>query len=205
MKIRVYTSSALSIVLCLFACAAAARANVPDPSRYPPKVRKSEPLQRAGASRMVIEASGAANSEVRLQIPRAMIKQLRAQVETQDEATAAPTAGGFNLPPAQTVLAGLFLSLSFITGGFLVLRSRRRSLAQRAAFALVACVLGGAAFATISHANIGPPRLPPLDAGTLVQAAPNGTALKGSVRIEVVSEGDEIKLIIPQTATETDK
>ncbi|HVF50780.1 MAG TPA: hypothetical protein VNA19_11875 [Pyrinomonadaceae bacterium] len=205
MKIRVYTSSALCIVLCLFACAAAARANVPDPSRVRPKVRAVEPVQRAGASRMVIEASGDANSEVRLQIPREMLKQLRAQAGTQDETNAATTSGGFNLPPAQTVLAGLFLSLSFITGGFLMLRSRRRSTAQRAAFALVACVLGGAALATVSHANIGPPRLPPLDAGTLVQAAPNGTALKGSVRVEVVSEGNEIKLIIPQTATETDK
>jgi hypothetical protein len=72
--------------------------------------------------------------------------------------------------------------------------------AGRAAAALVLCACAASVAAVAAYANIAPPPgLRPQDPGTLVRAV-TGTPLSGAIRVEVVDEGYEIKLLIPAKA-----
>jgi len=137
--------------------------------------------------------------EARLQVPRSQLGALTVVAGLEGGGAQGPRAGAFEA--AGTVVAGLFLSLAFVLTGLLVLRSRRRPAGARAAALLVcACVGASALAAAAAYANIAPPPgFRAQDPGTLIRAASAGS-LAGSVRIEVVEEGNEIKLLVPAKA-----
>ena len=84
--------------------------------------------------------------------------------------------------------------------GLLLVRSRRGLRVGRAAAAVVLCVCAAGAAAVVTYANAAPPPgLRPQDPGTLVKAV-SGVPLSGSIRVEVVEEGTEIKLLVPAVA-----
>jgi hypothetical protein len=196
MKLRL---CCLALALCAFASPSFADIPAPEhrPTPIPQQRRRSAPLP---AARMLIESRKDA-TEARLQIPRNMLGQLRAEMERDSDAAAATGS----LRPAQTIIAGVFLSLSLACAGIFLARSRGRNARQAAAVAFVVLAATGAlAFKTFANAR--PPEPRTLDAGSLKRATTPDEELNGVIRVEIVDEPNVFKLIVPSpaaTATES--
>ncbi len=187
MKLRLYC---LALALCAFAPTAFADIALPAPTRTPEKERRAAALP---AARMSIESRNDA-TEARLQIPRNVLRQLRAEMDRDDAFDAAATNSP--LRPAQTIIAGVFLSLSLAFAGVLIARTRSRAAKQAAAVALCIFAATGA-LAIKTLANAGPPEPRTLDAGSLKRATTPDEELKGLIRVEIMPEGNSVKLIVP--------
>ncbi|HEX8285586.1 MAG TPA: hypothetical protein VF588_19680 [Pyrinomonadaceae bacterium] len=161
----------------------------------PPKPPRNDEVRRdLPYSRMSIERVEGLR-EARLQIPRSHLERLGFAAGTAPSSS--PSARSFG-----TVVAGLFISLGVALTGLLLLRSRRRGLGvgRAAAAALAACACAAGLAGVAAYANAGPPPgYSQQDPGTLVRAA-SGGVLAGSIRVEVVEEGAEIKLLVPAKA-----
>ena len=182
----------LAALALLLAAASPAFADIALPKR--PGADKNEVRRDLPAARMIIERVEGLR-EARLQIPRARLRELNlaAGVGTGGARAAAFKSAG-------TIVGGVFISLAAVLTGLLLVRSRRGLRVGRAAaaVALCACVVGAAAVA--AYANAGPPPgLRPQDPGTLVKAV-TGVPLAGAIRVEVVDEGYEIRLLVPAKA-----
>jgi len=131
--------------------------------------------------------------EARLQIPRSQLGRFANQ--------AGGVRGGADsaLGGAGTVVAGVFLSLAVVLTGLLLVRTRRRVALGRAAAALSVCALAVGVWVVSAYANAGLPGWQPQDPGTLIKAA-SDKPLAGWIRVEVVEEGFEIKLLVPAKA-----
>jgi hypothetical protein len=190
MKLRLYCSA-----LALFAFAAPAFADIappptPAPTQTPERIRRAAPLPVA---RMLIESRGDAQ-EARLQIPRNMLRQLRAEMDRD----AAPGAAAASASPgsAQTIIAGIFLSLSLAFAGVLVARTRSRNTKRATAAALVVfAALGALAIKTLANIRPAEPRI--VDAGSLKLATTPDAKLNGVIRVEVVDEHNVFTLVVP--------
>ena len=176
----------------LLAAASPAFADIALPDR-PKKVadRAGEVRVDLPFSRMTIERAEGLR-EARLQIPRAQLDGLNAAAGLERGSQSGTFKG------LGTIVAGLFLSAAVVLTGLLLARSRGRGVrVGRAAAALLACAGVAGLAAVAAYANIAPPlgyRVQ--DPGTLTRAVA-GRALTGSIRIEVVEEGAEIKLLVP--------
>ncbi|HZG53571.1 MAG TPA: hypothetical protein VEZ40_15685 [Pyrinomonadaceae bacterium] len=189
----------LTFALCAFASPAFADVAPPPnptPAPTPQKVRRAASLP---AARMLIESRRDA-TEARLQIPRNMLGQLRAELE-REEMSGATTAAD-SLRPAQTIIAGVFLSLSLAFAGIFLARTRSRAAKQAATAALVVLAATGA-LAIKTLANVRPPEPRTLDAGSLKLATTPDAGLNGVVRVEVVEEHNVFKLIVPAAKATT--
>ncbi len=149
-------------------------------------------VDRLPLREMVIERKKLETPEVRLQIPQSMLKQLNAAGLTDGAPN--QTAAVSSRRPFQTIVAGLFMSLSVAFAGLWLIRSRR-SPANRLAVGLILTLAATGLLSVIVYANIRPP-VRYGDPGTLPRAV-SGEALSGMVRVEVVAEGNNIKLILP--------
>jgi hypothetical protein len=185
--------AALALLLLVAASPAFADIALPNPNPKPERVgdvRTDLPF-----SRMSIERVDGLR-EARLQIPRSQLSRMGAAAGL--EQSGAPGAQAGIMRGAGTAVAGLFLSLAVVLTGVLLVRSRRRGMAVgRAAAALLVCVGAAGLAAVAAYANAAPPpgyRVQ--DPGTLIKAA-SAQTLKGSIRIEVVEDGTEIKLLVP--------
>jgi hypothetical protein len=141
--------------------------------------------------------------EARLQVPRTHLRWMNGAAGEGSNVTGSLSGP---LGGAGTVVGGVFLSLSVVLTGLLLLRSRRRGLRLgRAAVALLVCVSAAGLAGVAAYANAGPPPgYYTQDPGTLIKAASLGT-LSGSIRIEVVEEGAELKLLIPAKTPKGDE
>jgi hypothetical protein len=184
------TLAAATLLLLVVASPALADIAPPDRNKVerPDAIRTDLPF-----GRMTIESVEGLR-EARLQVPRDILAKLAPAAPNTAGLVDGATPGGFrNL---STVVAGLFLSLSLVLAGLLLVRSRRR-VAGRALAAALVCVVAAGAAAIAAYANAAPPpRLRVQDPGTLRKAV-NGKPLAGSVRIEVVDVGSDIKLLVP--------
>ena len=145
-------------------------------------------------ARMIIERVEGLR-EARLQIPRSRLQELNLAAGVGGGAGQAAT-----FKSAGTVVGGVFISLAVVLTGLLLVRSRRGLRVGRAAAVVALCACAAGAAAVAAYANIAPPPgLRPQDPGTLVKAV-TGVPLAGSIRVEVVDEGYEIKLLVPAKA-----
>ena len=177
----------------LLAVAAPAFADIALPKR--PDAVNDEIRRDLPAARMTIERVEGLR-EARLQIPRSRLQEL--SVAAGVDAGGARSA---SLGSAGTVVGGLFISLAVVLTGLLLVRSRRRVALGRATIAAVVCACAAVTAAVAAYANAAPPpNLRLQDPGTLVKAV-SGTPLAGSIRVEVVNEGTEIKLLLPAVKT----
>jgi hypothetical protein len=130
--------------------------------------------------------------EARLQISQETLNYLRAAVNNS----------ALNESPLQriahsstrTIIAGLFLFLSVSFAGVWLVRSGH-SMSQKAVAAIVLAVAVFGAAAIITHANAGPPGY--LRWANLPQALTEGRATSGGLDIEIVPDGNGMKLIVP--------
>ena len=147
------------------------------------------------AARMTIERVEGLR-EARLQIPRSRLQELG--VAAGVDAGGAQSA---SFKSAGTIVGGLFISLALVLTGLLLVRSRRRVALGRATAAVLVCACAAVCAAVAAYANVAPPpNLRVQDPGTLVKAV-SGVPLAGSIRVEVVDDGTEIKLLVPAVKT----
>jgi hypothetical protein len=132
--------------------------------------------------------------EARLQIPRSQLGRMNELAGVAQGSAGVAQGGAFRGVGA--VIAGLFLSLSVVLTGLLLVRSRRGAALGRAAAVLTACACAAGLTAVAVYANAGLPGWQPQNPGTLTRAA-SGKPLTGWIRVEVVEEGNEIKLLVP--------
>ena len=180
-----------ALALLLAATAAPAFADIALPKQ--PKQNNNEVRYDLPFTRMTIERVEGLG-EARLQIPRSQLERMNAAAGI--EGGGALSAG---LGSAATVVGGLFISLAVVLTGLLLVRSRRRVALGRATAAVVACVLAAGVAAVVTYANAPAPHYRRQNPGTLVNAV-TGAPLAGSIRVEVMDEGTEIKLLVPAKA-----
>jgi hypothetical protein len=180
--------AALAVLLAVASPALADIALPKQPARNNNEVRYDLPF-----SRMTIERVEGLR-EARLQIPRAQLERMNAAAGVEGGG-----AQSASLKSAGTVVGGLFISLAVVLTGLLLARSRRRVAFGRATAALFVCAAAAGVAGVAAYANAPAPRYRQQNAGTLVKAV-TGAPLAGSIRVEVVDEGDEIKLLVPAKA-----
>ncbi|HYP00789.1 MAG TPA: hypothetical protein VER76_11410 [Pyrinomonadaceae bacterium] len=169
-------------------------ADIPAPEHRQARTPQTSKRPLAPA-RMLIESRKDA-AEARLQISQSVLRELRAQIEGDAASDAAVSTSSPG--QTQTIIAGVFLSLSLVFAGVFVARARSRTAKQVATGALVVLAVAGT-LAFKAFANARPPEPRIVDAGSLPRATTPEEELNGVVRVEIVPEGRVIKLIVPAT------
>ena len=183
----------MALVLFILVAVSTILADIPGP-RYSPN-KQSVRYSYSQITRLTVEESENAG-EVRLVIPRSLLNQFLA--ENTGDASLAASLSGTTAPPAQTLIAGLFMSLAVVAGGFWLLRSRRK-LAIRPIAPLIAVSALFAFAAVAAFGNAAPPNVFRFaNPGNLGRLTASGLPLSGMVRVEIVPNGNEIKLIVPK-------
>lgn len=138
--------------------------------------------------------------EAKLVIPRSLLQQMQAQLDGGNPQTASAAARFFNMSGAQTVLSGIFLSLAFVMGGLWLVRARRRAerIPARAVALTLSLVLVGGITAGVAYANAGPPPVARSLTSKILIPELQWWGAGGEVTVEVVEEGDYIKLVMPR-------
>jgi hypothetical protein len=188
MKCRV---NFLALAALLLAAGVSASADV-----APPDKAKSKPPKVSPFIAPMRISPDVKPGEARLVIPRSVLERMRAGLDGDDSRSAA--FAYFNTSGAQTLMAGLFLSLAFAFGGVWLVRSRGQRRLGPAALCVAALALCGVA-ATAAHANAGPPPVArSLTSKILIQEA-TWYGVYGQVKVEVVDDDDnEIRLVLPK-------
>ncbi|HEV7904175.1 MAG TPA: hypothetical protein VGO96_10065 [Pyrinomonadaceae bacterium] len=187
-----------SVALAFFALAPlTAFADIPAPEPKPAATPRAAKRVLPPA-RMLIESRTDA-TEARLQISQSVLRELRSEFERDAASDAAAVSAGSSRQ-SQTIIAGVFLSLSLAFAGVFLARSRSRATKQVAVGVLVVFAVAGA-FTFKALANARPPEPRIVDAGTLPHATTPDEELNGVVRVEIVPDGRVIKLIVPAAKT----
>ena len=145
--------------------------------------------------------------DARLQISKESLNELRAALGDLPANGSAATSGGsisqrLAGSSTRTLMAGMLMFLSLSLGGIWLARSvQTRSQKTVAGFLLCTAVIGAAAI--ITQANAGPP--PSWQWRKLSNNLTQGRPTYASVNIEIVEEGNGIKLIVPVTPTNKTK
>ena len=198
------TTKPIAIIVLLLATAASAAADLPAPvrksnSRKTPPIPTvtTDPAATTPKTSMSIEPNGAA-TEARLVIPRSVLAQLTAELEGDDSQTLAATTAVSNASDTQTIMAGLFLSLAFGFGGIWFVHSRRRAdKLNRAALGMAILALCGAT-AAIAYGNAGPPPVARSLTSKILVPAAQSYGAHGQVKVVIVEEGNQIRLVLPR-------
>ena len=142
--------------------------------------------------------------DARLQISQESLNELRAALGDMPGNSSSTQTGGsisqrLTGSSTRTLMAGLMMFLSISFGGIWLARSvQSRSQKTVAAFLLGTAVIGAAAI--ITQANAGPP--PSWQWRKLSNNLTQGRPTYASVNIEIVQEGNGIKLIVPVTPSD---
>ena len=136
--------------------------------------------------------------EARLIIPKAKIKQLRAELEQMDDDsdnTAEVTTPGPSR--TQTIVSGMFLSLALVFGGMWFVRSGKAGTKTGKSIVILAVVAGIASAATYIYANAGPPAEARSITGKMFSQAVHLYGFgSGDIKLETGNE-ESIQLIVP--------
>jgi hypothetical protein len=157
----------------------------------PPGTPPPTPAPKERDASLTIELDKSAK-DVRLVIPKAQVRALRAQLDEIDAEPAAATAGWTR---AQVVFSGLFMSLGIVFAGVWLARSRKIS--TKTAVAGAVLFLSGAALMTF--ANV-PPEVYPNYLTDKIFSDEFRDYEKGStpVKISVSDKEREFRLIFPR-------
>jgi hypothetical protein len=186
-RINVKSTATLTALVLFVICAATlARADIARPEPRPTQPAPSKHVLNTGLE--IVPDPKAWNA--RLQISEETLKELR-------EATnaGASTASFGNTRSTNTIVAGLFLFMSISFGGVWLARSSVRSKSQKAVAAVMVAFATIGTAALIAQANAGPP--PSYLWRNLTKNLNASKATHGPIDIEIVPDGNGIKLIIP--------
>lgn len=161
----------------------------------PPKPKPTPPIRSAFKILTItnLEIAPDANSyNARLQISKETLRLMQAALEATpgDQAVTQRISG----TPSNTIISGVFLFLSLSFGGVWLARAgQSRGQKVMAAMMIGAAVIGAAA--VITRGNGAPPAYRWRNLGQNLTA---GRTTAGQVTIEIMPEGDGMKLILPQ-------
>jgi hypothetical protein len=176
----------------------AAFADIANPAKTP-KQKPSKSVETDMSIKLDPDAK-----EARLIIPRAKLKQLRADLENLDDDsdnTAAVTTPG-GISRTQTIVSGMFLSLALVFGGMWFVRSGKTATKTGKALVVLAVLAGIGSAATMIYANAGPPAEARSITGKMFsQAVHTYRTGWGTVKLET-SDKDQIELIVPDPPAE---
>ena len=183
----------LTVLLLLASAAAFADIARPQPTKEP-KPNSSKSIEIGMSIKLDSEAK-----EARLIIPKAQIKQLRAQLENLDDdsdnTAAVTTPGSFSR--TQTIVSGSFLSLALVFGGMWFVRSGRSVGRTGKGLVILAVVAGIVSAATLVYANAGPPQEARSITGKMFSPAVHMYRTGwGTVKLEAGNK-NQIELIVP--------
>lgn len=184
-------------VLLVIGTVTLARADIARPEPKPTQPRPAKHVITTGLD--IVPDSKTYNA--RLQISEAALKELR---EATDSGATTQTFGQrITGSSTNTIVAGLFLFLSISFGGVWLARSSGNTRSHKAVAAiLVACATVSTA-AIIAQGNAGPP--PSYLWRNLTKNLNASKTTRGPIDVEIVTEGNGIKLIVPtRDASRTD-
>jgi hypothetical protein len=180
--------SAVALSVAIALCIISATISLADVPRPKPSPKQARAVYNMG---LAIEPDSKSDN-ARLQIPESSVKDLRdALGRTSSDG---PAGGSSALNSRRTIFAGLSLFLALSFGGVWLVRSTSSRGQKTITAALIGATLLSAA-AIISRANAGPP--PAYRWRPLVENLNQGKTTYGSVEIEIVPEGQGLKLIVP--------
>ena len=189
------------LLLAVFVFANVSFADEAPPPPTPKKPTKSKSVD----SYLQIRLDEKADEPV-LKISKNQLKDLRAQLdELDDDSDNSAALGGISR--AQTIIGGMFLSLAFVFGGVLFARSKRSD-GKTGKIIVVSAVLFLCGTAAIFvFANAGPPAKLRSISGQLFDKKVFGYWKRagGEIKIEVVENGNNVELIVPDKEEKTNK
>ena len=145
--------------------------------------------------------AGLQTYNARLQISEAALKELREA--TNGGATNQSFGQHITGSSTNTIIAGLFLFLSISFGGVWLARSSGNNKSHKAVAAILVASATVSTAAIIAQGNAGPP--PSYLWRNLTKNLSASKTTSGPIDVEIVTEGDGIKLIVPtRDASRTD-
>jgi hypothetical protein len=133
----------------------------------------------------------------KLLIPREVLSGLRASLDEGDPQTSAST-GIAGITSAQTIMVGIFMSLSLAFAGLWLMKFRVQSDRLTRAAVVIALLGLGTATTSVVLGNAGPP--PVAQSLTLKILTPElqWWGAYGQVTVEIAQDGDGITLVLPK-------
>lgn len=180
---------ALSTMIMIVAISAFADVARPD------KPSKPLPKPKSINSKLFIDTNE--NLQIAtLYIPRSQLKKLTAEFERSgdDEENTASVSHGSRF---QTVVAGAFLSIALILGGFWFARGGKLSASAGKVVGIIAMAAGLGSAASLVNANVGPPLLSTINSKIFNSKAFDGPlGLTGNIKV-VTTDDSEFHLAVP--------
>ncbi len=182
------TATTLSLAACLLLLSVTAFGDIAQPREQPRK----PPAKYVINTAMEIVPDSKAYS-ARLQISEATLKEVR---DAMNSTTASSFNNRISGSSMSTIVAGLFLFMSISFAGVWLARSRAGKVVatKTAAVVLLSIAFLGAA-AIVTTGNAGPP--PSYMWRNLPKNLNDGRSTNAAVDIEIVPDGNGVKLIIP--------
>lgn len=180
-------------------------ANVSFADEAPPPTPKKETKNKSIDSFMQIRLDEKADEPV-LKISKNQLKDLRAQLDELDDASDNSASSG-GISRTQTIVGGMFLSLAFVFGGVLFARSKKSDGKTGKIIAAGAVLFLCGTAAAFVFANAGPPPQLRSISGRLFDKKVFGfwKRASGAIKIEVVENGNNVELIVPDKEEKTNK
>ncbi|MBL8181155.1 MAG: hypothetical protein JNL64_06035 [Blastocatellia bacterium] len=184
----------LGLSLLFLLCSVAVFADIaPLKTPKPTPASKSKPVSMLMSIKMDPETKVAT-----LSIPRAQLKELRAQIEQLEGETDDTTAALGSFSRTQTMISGAFLSLALVFGGLWFVRGGKAKSEPAKSLLILAMigVIGSAG--TFVYANVGPPMELRSITSKLFDKKAFGYWTSASGRVDVVvSDKQAIELSVP--------
>ena len=184
------TATVTALALFVICSATLIRADIARPEPKPTQPAPGRAVLNTGLQ--IVPDSKTWNA--RLQISESTLKELR---EATNAAGGTSQTFGQRITgsPTNTIIAGLFLFMSLSFGGVWLARSSGKAKGQKAVAAILVAVATVGTATIMAHANAGPP--PSYLWRNLTRNLNASKATQGPIQIEIVPDGDGIKLIIP--------
>jgi hypothetical protein len=133
----------------------------------------------------------------KLLIPRAVLSGLRASIDDEgpQSTTSASVAG---ITSAQTIMVGIFLSLSLAFAGLWLMKSKAQSDRLTRAAVVIAILGLGTATTSVVLGNAGPPPNFYSLNSKILSPGLEWWGASGQVTVEIVQDGDQITLVLPR-------
>lgn len=180
---------ALSILIAVSAMTAFADIARPD------KPSKPVPKPKSINSKLFIDTDE--NLQIAtLYVPKSQLKKLSAELEQLndgDDHTASIGSGS----RIQTIVAGAFLSLALVFGGFWFARGGKLSSSAGKTIGIIAIIAGVSSAASFVYADVGPPALTTINSKIFNSAAFDGPlGLTGNIKV-IATNDTEFHLAVP--------
>ena len=133
-----------------------------------------------------------------LVIPKAQLKQLRAELEQLDNETNTASNAGFTR--TQTIVSGLFMSLAMVFGGVWLTRSRKINTKVGKTLVAGTVLFCVGSLATIAFGNAGPPAELRQITSKLFdkKVFTYWNSAYGKIKIQVSENANSVELIVPE-------